>query len=94
MEEHQNLFQGTPDFVINLIRGKGDQPRGEVGQEFLKPQAAFGYGAFSRAYLIAAIHRNYSACVYRCDTVRTRVDWHLYVKCDREPAALDRSPSS
>jgi hypothetical protein len=45
-EELQNLFQGIPDFVIDSSGGKGDQPRGEVGQEFFKLQALFGLNSF------------------------------------------------
>jgi VanZ family protein len=56
LKELQNLFQGIPDFVIDSIGGKGDQPRGEVGQELFKLQALFGYRSFSQMYFILSIH--------------------------------------
>jgi hypothetical protein len=56
LKELQNLFQGIPDFVIDSAGRKGNQPRGEVRQEFFKLQALFGYMSFTRIYLILSIH--------------------------------------
>ena len=41
LEELQDLFQGVPDFVIHLLGGKGDELRGEIGQELFRTPGAF-----------------------------------------------------
>jgi hypothetical protein len=56
LEEFQNLLQGIPDFIANSFRGKGDQPRGQIRQEFFKLQALFGHRSFSQMYFILSIH--------------------------------------
>jgi hypothetical protein len=55
LEEFQNLLQGIPDFIANSFRGKGDEPRGQIRQEFFKLQALFGFRSLSRIYFILCI---------------------------------------
>jgi len=55
-EKLQDLFKGVPDFVIDSLRRKGDQPRRDVGQEFLKLESPVGGSLRGRPCLILAIH--------------------------------------
>jgi hypothetical protein len=55
-EKPQDRMQGFSDFAIDLFSRKGDELRGEIGQEFFKLQALFGCSLFCRLYLAFSIH--------------------------------------
>ena len=55
-EEPQDRFQGASDLIVDPFGGKGDELRGEIGQELFELQALFGCSPLSWMYSILSVH--------------------------------------